>query len=129
MSHRLLALVLAALIGAAPVAPEICELSCVEHHPGSTTSGHAHHDHQHNASGTADTSSNASVSTGMHGCRHEVESQPISITVKLDITAPGFAFHGVDPAAALVSTVALSSAIRIAGLTPVPISLRTPLRI
>jgi hypothetical protein len=120
---------LVVVIGAVPVARALCELSCAEHHPGSTSSGQAHHEYHHsNMSGTTDTSSTASVSADAQGCTHEVESQPVSLTAKLEIAAPDFAVHRVDPATAPASTVVFSSSVRVAGLTPVPIALRTPLR-
>jgi hypothetical protein len=133
--------VLAALIGATPLAREICEFSCAQHHTGSTTSEQAHHEHgssmtdhemSHHEMETSDaveSSFHASLSSGIHGCTHKVESQPVSITAKLEIGAPALAFHAVDPVPSLLAAHTFAVPLRVAGLTPIPIALRTPLRV
>jgi len=143
MAHRLIALVLAALVGTTPVARELCDLSCADahhnggvgkhhagstgDHAGSTASGHAHH--HTDASATSASSLSPSMSAAVRTCTHEAESLPASITAKLEVSAPPFVFHGVDPVGGVVSTAAFSTHVPIAGLTPVPIALRTPLRV
>jgi hypothetical protein len=44
MRHRLVALLLVTIVGATPLARELCSVSCAEHHPASASSPpHAHH--------------------------------------------------------------------------------------
>jgi hypothetical protein len=140
MPHRLLSLVLAALIGATPVAREICDLSCAALHAGSSSSAHTNHHQGPSTTGhemphhgveapAADSSAQWSVSPAAHGCRHEAESQPASLAAKVEIPAPTVAPHAADLVVGPVSAAVFSTPARVAGLTPVPIALRTPLRV
>lgn len=137
MAHRLISLVLVAFIGVTPIAREICELSCAEHH---NSSGHAHHDEgqsmtghhhmsHHEMAGEAVPSSQVILSAAAHGCRHDTEAQPVSMTAKLEIAAPALLPRLIDSAAAVPSMAAPHTPVLVAALTPVPIALRRPLRI
>jgi hypothetical protein len=136
MTQRIISLVLAAFIGAAPVAREICAFSCAGHHGSSAT---RHHDDDHPMAGhhmshdemadAAASSAPVSLASSEHACKHDGESQPAAFTTKVEIAAPAVLPHLIDPGAAVLSIAAQTRPVRAGALTPVPIALRTPLRV
>ena len=156
MFHRLLSLVVVAVIGATPVARGLCYASCAEHPDHSGASAPATHaDH---VAGHA-TAANATVAheTAAHETAHSVPPpahiQPaaapcctpaFSATHRTcvhradwQVASPPVAKPVVDPPALLtapvgfdVLTVAAPPAARDPlARTPIPLSLRTPLRV
>lgn len=131
MLHRLVPLALAVVVGATPIAREICQATCAVHQPASTFS-HEHHGSGHTPSGyghrTAMPCCELSVSAGAHGCMHEGDALAASTpAVKISINIPAVVPQVVEAAdpGGPTSLIYLDSRSR----PPILLSLRTPLRV
>ena len=149
-------LVLVVVVGTAPIAREICELSCEEH----PASGSATHDHdqgmmghemrdgamsvpqtgggQPNAGyiqppgqshGEGEPSCNLSVSPGPQACGHDHESQAESAPpTPLPMQSPAIVAHVQGLVSPNLQTAPFADGTA-RSLASIPIALRTPLRV
>jgi hypothetical protein len=136
MPYRVISLVLAAFIGVTPFAREVCAFSCAGHHGSSATTHHdehhamaAHHMSHDEMADAAASAPPVSLSSSEHPCKHDGESQPAAFTAKVELAAPALLPHPIEPAAAILSIAALRAPVGVGALAPVPIALRTPLRV
>lgn len=166
MVRQLIPLVLAVVIGATPIAHEICEMSCAE--PATASSSHAHHgtsgsmpkhempghdrarhqmgspevgnepapghNHGGGSSAVAHSASAASccrltVSAALPCCGHADQSRAVSAAAaKVALDPPAIAPRVLD-GTDLIGVVAVVTTIRFVAPAPIPLSLRTPLRV
>ena len=121
MIHRLIPLVLALVVGATPVARQVCLVFCSEHQAASASASHVYPASHH---------CTPSLSLGSSaGCAHGAESAAVSTAVAkvaLDVSSipPGVA-------GAVGLSAGVTAPISIYSLPPPPTSrsLRTPLRV
>jgi hypothetical protein len=165
MRHRLIALLLATVVGATPLARELCSASCAEHHDASTSAAHAHHlssdataqrvthghevpAHQATGHGTpghemrgdgvafsgaphaaAMACCDSAKSIGQQTCAHGTDGQTAAASATTSLVdTPAVVAAVVAPPGIFDPTISLTS-IHPISRTPVPLSLRTPLRV
>jgi hypothetical protein len=148
MLQRLFTLVLAVIVGATPIAGEMCRAFCAAHRAASTSS-HPHHDEGHAISlggqtlgsdhhlprhsiGVPDRSGipsgELSVRAAAHGCSYGAELQAVSAPATKVLKTSAVVPRVVGPVSPAVADVPFGAGNgRPPG--PIPIARRTPLRI
>lgn len=151
MVHRLIPVVLALVVGSAPVAREVCEVACTDHHAAARSS-HVHQDaaghamaghavatqdmsHAVARDATATTSDAAmacgevTMASPRDRCAHDAAFQVVpAAAAKLVVHAPAeipLGLDGTRPHAPFTASAAFAASAAL----PAPLALRTPLRI